>query len=108
MINELEGAFSITIQEERQVSKRVLYKTSTHCSPKTLSTVVQELDKTLFESYVRPKAAVLMGIVRGGILDPSMDWYETPQPKGSLSYRVHRFHWLIICSQRYDPMFLRS
>jgi exocyst complex component 2 len=48
----------------------------------TLSAVVQELDKTLFESYVRPKSAVLTSIVRGGVLDSSMDWYETPQPKG--------------------------
>lgn len=45
-------------------------------------TVVQELDKTLFESYIKPKSTVLMGIVRNGILDPQMDWYATPQPKG--------------------------
>lgn len=45
--------------------------------------VVQELDKTLFESYVKPKATAVTGIVRGGILDPAMDWYETPQPKGA-------------------------
>ena len=45
-------------------------------------TVVQELDKTLFESYIKPKSTVLTGIVRNGILDPQMDWYETPQPKG--------------------------
>lgn len=48
-------------------------------------TVVNELDKTLFESYVKPKATVLMGIVRAGILDNAMDWYETPQPKGRIS-----------------------
>ncbi|KIP09756.1 hypothetical protein PHLGIDRAFT_126060 [Phlebiopsis gigantea 11061_1 CR5-6] len=65
MISELEGAFGISVQDERQ----------------TLSAVVQELDKTLFESYVRPKAGVLMSTVRSGILDPSMDWFETPQPK---------------------------
>lgn len=47
-------------------------------------TVVQELDKTLFESYVKPKSAVLIAIVRNGVLDPDMDWYETPQPSGSL------------------------
>lgn len=45
-------------------------------------TVVLELDKTLFESYVKPKSAVLVGIVRNGILDTTMDWYETPQPTG--------------------------
>lgn len=45
-------------------------------------TVVAELDKTLFDAYVKPKASVVMGIVRDGILDPNMDWYETPQPTG--------------------------
>lgn len=53
--------------------------------------VVQELDKTLFESYVKPKATAVTGIVRGGILDPAMDWYETPQPKGAL-FLSHVFH----------------
>lgn len=46
--------------------------------------VVQELDKTLFDSYVKPKAGTLTGMVRNGILDPQMDWYETPQPRGEL------------------------
>ncbi|TCD67800.1 hypothetical protein EIP91_011928 [Steccherinum ochraceum] len=64
MISELESAFGITMEEDK----------------KTLMTVVQELDKTLFESYVKPKSAVLVGIVRNGVLDPDMDWYETPQP----------------------------
>ena len=44
--------------------------------------VVKELDKTLFESYFKPKSTALTSIVRNGILDPEMDWYETPQPKG--------------------------
>ena len=45
---------------------------------------VKELDKTLFESYFKPKSTALTSIVRNGILDPEMDWYETPQPKGTL------------------------
>lgn len=48
-------------------------------------TVVQELDKTLFDGYVKPKAAIVTSIVRRGILDSDMDWYETPQPTGSSS-----------------------
>lgn len=48
-------------------------------------TVVKELDKTLFDGYVKPKSAVVMGIVRDGILDPQMDWFETPQPTGTQS-----------------------
>lgn len=47
---------------------------------------VQELDQTLFEGYIKPKAAVAMSILRSGILDPNMDWYETPQPTGSLVF----------------------
>lgn len=50
-------------------------------------TIVQELDNTLFESYIKPKAAVLMGMMRDGVLDPEMDWYETPQPRG-LSHSI--------------------
>ena len=63
---ELETALNIPIENEKQ----------------TLMTVVQELDKTLFESYFKPKSVALTAIVRNGILDPEMDWYETPQPKG--------------------------
>lgn len=45
-------------------------------------TVVQELDRTLFDGYVKPKASAVMAIVRHGVLDPDMDWYETPRPTG--------------------------
>ncbi|KAI0938572.1 hypothetical protein AcW1_001724 [Taiwanofungus camphoratus] len=62
---ELENAFGISIQEDKRL----------------LMNVVQELDKTLFDSYVKPKAGTLTGMVRNGILDPQMDWYETPQPR---------------------------
>lgn len=53
--------------------------------------VVKELDKTLFESYFKPKSTAITGIVRNGILDPQMDWYETPQPKGE-SILLATFH----------------
>ncbi|KAF8886545.1 exocyst complex component sec5 [Infundibulicybe gibba] len=64
MLNQLEVAFGISISDDRQ----------------TLMTVVQELDKTLFESYYKPKASVATSIIRRGILESDMDWYETPQP----------------------------
>lgn len=50
-------------------------------------TVVRELDKTLFDGYAKPKASVAMSIVRNGILDSEMDWYETPQPTGEIQFR---------------------
>ena len=49
-------------------------------------TVVMELDKTLFEGYLRSKSDVVTSIIRGGILDTQMDWYETPQPTGVFFY----------------------
>lgn len=44
--------------------------------------VVKELDKTLFDGYVKPKVEALKEVIRSGILDPTMDWYDTPQPTG--------------------------
>ena len=45
-------------------------------------TVVRELDKNLFNGYINPKTTVVKEIARSGILDPNMDWYDTPQPTG--------------------------
>jgi hypothetical protein len=48
----------------------------------TLMEAVARLDKTFFDGYVKPKAAVVAAILREGILDKDMDWYDTPQPTG--------------------------
>ena len=48
--------------------------------------VVDELDKSLFEGYAKPKATAVTALLRAGILDPKMDWYETPQPKGTVAF----------------------
>jgi len=48
----------------------------------TLMTVVDQLDQTLFDKFLKPKVAIATGKLRGGVLDPEMDWYETPQPTG--------------------------
>jgi exocyst complex component 2 len=58
-------------------------------------TVVQELDRTLFEGYVKPKSDTVIGIIRGGILDPNMDWYETPQPTEIRSYMFETLMFLV-------------
>ncbi|KAI0065245.1 hypothetical protein BV25DRAFT_1822396 [Artomyces pyxidatus] len=79
MITQLESAFSITIDADRQ----------------TLMTVVQELDKTLFDGYVNPKAAIATAQLRSGILDTAMDWYETPQPTEIRSYMYETLMYLV-------------
>lgn len=88
MITQLENAFGISLEVDRQVSCGDL---GSPCNEgltsilQTLMTVVGELDKTLFDGYLKPKASVVTSIMRAGILDPKMDWYETPQPTGRLS-----------------------
>ncbi|EIW55516.1 uncharacterized protein TRAVEDRAFT_73389 [Trametes versicolor FP-101664 SS1] len=79
MITELETAFNSSMAEDRRA----------------LMSVVQELDKTLFESYFKPKSAALTAIVRDGILDPGMDWYETPQPKEIRPYVYETLMFLV-------------
>jgi len=44
--------------------------------------VVDQLAQTLFENFLKPKVAIATAKLRSGILDPEMDWYETPQPTG--------------------------
>ena len=44
--------------------------------------MVQGLDANLFDGYVKPKARAITAIVQKGVLDPEMDWYESPRPSG--------------------------
>ncbi|KAG2106117.1 exocyst complex component Sec5-domain-containing protein [Suillus cothurnatus] len=64
MLSQLENALGISVDDDR----------------KTLMKAVTALDKTLFDGYVKPKATAVAVILREGILDKDMDWYETPQP----------------------------
>ncbi|KAK0446022.1 exocyst complex component sec5 [Desarmillaria tabescens] len=79
MITQLENAFGISITEDRQ----------------TLMTSVLDLDKKLFESYAKSKATVVKNLVRGGILDSGMDWYETPQPTEIRQYMYKTMVYLV-------------
>jgi len=58
-------------------------------------TVAQELDKRLFDGFVKPKAAIVKEIIRNGILDNKMDWYETPQPTEIRSYMYETLMYLV-------------
>lgn len=66
MLAQLEAAFGLPIAEENQ----------------SLLKVATKLDQNLFDGYVKPKSKVAMDLLRSGILDSEMDWYETPQPTG--------------------------
>ncbi|RDB30270.1 Exocyst complex component 2 [Hypsizygus marmoreus] len=79
MLSQLETGLGTSVAEDKQ----------------TLMTVVQELDKTLFEGYVKPKAEIAMEILRRGILDSNMDWYETPQPTEIRPYMYETLMFLV-------------
>lgn len=44
--------------------------------------MTKSLDRTLFDDFVEKKAAAVNGIIRSGILDANIDWYEMPPPTG--------------------------
>lgn len=65
MVKQLEGAFGVSLVVDRQ----------------TLNTVVEELDKSLFDGYVKPRAEVIADKIHDAILGGHIDWYRAPQPK---------------------------
>ncbi|RXW20181.1 hypothetical protein EST38_g5679 [Candolleomyces aberdarensis] len=79
MLTQLESAFGVSLLEDRQ----------------TLNTVIKELDKTLFEGYVNPKAKAVKSLLRNGVLDPQMDWYDTPQPTSIRPYMYETLMYLV-------------
>jgi hypothetical protein len=107
MMSQLEAAFNITVDNDKAVSNPTGEPTHTHThthpSPilhtrqsvayllflflfysttQTLMSIVDKLERMLFEKFMKPKITAVTGKLRGGILDPKMDWYETPQPTG--------------------------
>lgn len=79
IITQLETTFNITVDNDKAA----------------LMSVVDRLDQMLFEKFVKPKVAVATGKLRGGILDPKMDWYETPQPTEIRPYMFDTLLYLV-------------
>ncbi|KAF5367582.1 hypothetical protein D9758_003714 [Tetrapyrgos nigripes] len=79
MITQLETAFGISVAEDRQL----------------LSSAINELDSRLFEGYAKPRSAIVTSLVRSGILDENMDWYETPQPREIRPYMFETLMYLV-------------
>ncbi|KAG6848630.1 hypothetical protein H0H93_015368 [Arthromyces matolae] len=79
MLNEFENSLGVSILEERQA----------------LLNAVQERDKALFDGYMKPKAKIAMDTLRSGILNGSMDWYETPQPTEIRRYMYDTLIYLV-------------
>ncbi|KZO98600.1 hypothetical protein CALVIDRAFT_562045 [Calocera viscosa TUFC12733] len=79
MMSQLEKAFNTKLEEDRA----------------TLAAVVQELDKTLFDDFVKSKAVVLTAIIRRGILQSAMDWAATGRPTEVRPYMYEALMYLV-------------
>ncbi|KAN0136858.1 Exocyst complex component Sec5 domain containing protein [Lactarius tabidus] len=79
MVNQLESAFDISAEADKA----------------TMMAVLEQLDQTLFENFLSPKVAIATGKLRSGILDPEMDWYETPQPTEIRPYMFDTLMYLV-------------
>ncbi|KDR72646.1 hypothetical protein GALMADRAFT_73791 [Galerina marginata CBS 339.88] len=66
MVTQLENAFGVSLAEDRI----------------TMNGVVGELDKTLFEAYTKPRAAVIKEHIQRAVPGSEVDWYRAQQPVG--------------------------
>ncbi|CAE6406035.1 unnamed protein product [Rhizoctonia solani] len=79
MINQLEAAFGISIANERR----------------TLMEVLSEIDKRLFDTFIKDKITHLTKIMRYGVLESGLDWYETPRPTEVRAYIYEALTYLV-------------
>ncbi|CED82783.1 Sec5 subunit of exocyst complex [Phaffia rhodozyma] len=70
LIKQFETSYGIVTKEDQ----------------KTLAEVEDQLDKILFDDYVRRKVVVLREIIRRGILFSGIDWYRASKPTEIGSY----------------------
>ncbi|CCA74454.1 related to Exocyst complex component Sec5 [Serendipita indica DSM 11827] len=64
MLTQIQSSFGISMEEARR----------------TLNEVVRGVDRTLFEDYIKPKARVLTGLIRKGVIESEIDWFNIPRP----------------------------
>lgn len=60
------------------------YRVDLSAETQTLMDVTDQLDKILFDDYVKRKSADVSKIIRKGVLGNTVDWYNAPKPKGEL------------------------
>ncbi|KIJ39010.1 hypothetical protein M422DRAFT_258163 [Sphaerobolus stellatus SS14] len=79
MFNQMEIVFGSSAEEERQ----------------TLAAVLVEVDRTLFDDYAKQTAMNLTRLIREGIMDTNMDWFETPRPTEVRPYIFETLMYLV-------------
>jgi exocyst complex component 2 len=57
--------------------------------------VMSELDRALFSGYIDTHSTHIVRLLRSGVLNPAMDWYETPPPTEIGEYIVSPLVYLV-------------
>lgn len=86
LINHLETLFATNVDSDRRVRDPralFLFLVARLITSQTSMTIVTEMDKILFDYYIKQKSSALNKIVHDGILNSGIDWYDTPRPTGS-------------------------
>lgn len=68
LIHQFSTAFKVDMQSDTQM----------------LMDVTDQLDKILFDDYVKRKSAEVAKIIRKGVLGGTVNWYEADKPTGTL------------------------
>jgi hypothetical protein len=61
-----------------------MYGISTSADRETLDEVVEQLDKILFDDFIKRKAERLLDITQKGLIENGTAWAEGPKPTGKL------------------------
>ena len=61
-----------------------MYGISTEADRETLDQVVEQLDKILFDDFVKRKAETLLAISQMGLIQNGAAWAEGPKPTGKV------------------------
>lgn len=81
MLNQLQGSMGVPLDEARRVRVGfVAQMCMSNPYPQTLVEVVRGVDRTLFEDYIKPKVAHFTALIRKGVTESDVDWFETPRP----------------------------
>ncbi|KAH7105187.1 exocyst complex component Sec5-domain-containing protein [Auriculariales sp. MPI-PUGE-AT-0066] len=70
LISQFEASFAVSVDSERR----------------TLMDVVQEMDRLMFDYYIKQKSATVNTILRDGIINSRIDWFDTPRPTEIRTY----------------------
>ena len=80
---------------------QVAFKVDMTAEVQMLMDVTDQLDKILFDDYIKRKAANVAKIIRKGVLGGTVDWYEAPKPTGQPYSRSSRKYLTTLFVQRY-------